>query len=177
MSIENTRAHVIASIWQAMAQSDVDLAAVPKEQQTRLVEAIADSLLVTVDNLLEAARPDSPPAEQALEGDEKIVWTGRPFLSLTESYTVTSERVKVRKGLLGKDIENFELIRVQDLDFSQKLSERMLGIGDLVIRGSDVSHAELTLRNIRDPEQVYELVRRAWLEARKRYGLTFQEEM
>jgi hypothetical protein len=174
MSIENTRAHVIASIWQAMAQSGVDLAAVPKEQQTALVESIADNLLVTVDNLLEVAQPAPLPD---LEGDEKVLWTGRPFLSLTESYTVTSERVKVKKGLLGKDIENFELIRVQDLDFAQNISERMLGIGDLVIRGSDASHPELTLRNIRDPEKVYELVRRAWLEARKRYGLTFQEEM
>jgi len=31
--------------------------------------------------------------------------------------------------------------------------------------------------NIRDPNEVYELVRKAWLAARKKYGLSFREEM
>jgi hypothetical protein len=177
MSIENKRALIIGNIWQAIAQSKVDLTAVPKEQQTELVDAVADNLLITLDSLLQEAAPMAESTEEVLEGDEQIVWTGRPFLSLTETYTVTTERIKVRKGLLGKDIENFELIRLQDIDFSQTISERVLGLGDLVIRGHDASHAKLLLRNVRDPEKVYEQVRRAWLDARKRYGLTFQEEM
>lgn len=176
MSVENKRALIIGNVWQAIAQSNVDLTAVPKEQQTVLVEAIADNLLITVDSLLQEAVPTEAP-ELGLEGDEWVIWDGRPFLSLTETYTITSERIKVRKGLLGKDIENFELIRIQDIDFSQTISERVLGLGDVVIRGHDTSHAELQLRNVRDPEKVYEILRKAWLEARKRYGLQFREEM
>jgi hypothetical protein len=178
MSIENTRAHVISSIWKAIAQSGVDLSSLPKEEQTNLVNAIADNLLVTVDGLFEEATQSVRKQDhERLEGDERAIWTGRPFLSLTERYTITSERIKITKGLFGRDIENFELIRIQDLDISQKLSERLFGLGDLIIRGHDASHAELVLRNIRDPERIYELLRRAWLDARKQYGLTFQEEM
>ena len=176
MSIEKKRALIVGNIWQAIAQSSVDLTSVPKEQQTELVDAIADNLLITLDSLLQEAAPDDAP-ELGLEGDEQVIWTGRPFLSLTETYTITSERIKVRKGMLGKDIENFELIRIQDIDFSQTISERVLGLGDLVIRGHDASQAELQLRNVRDPEKVYEILRKAWLEARKRYGLQFREEM
>jgi hypothetical protein len=33
------------------------------------------------------------------------------------------------------------------------------------------------LRNVRDPEQVYEILRRAWLDSRKRHGLEFREFM
>jgi hypothetical protein len=178
MSIENTRAHVISSIWKAIAQSGVDLSSLSEKEQTDLVNAIADNLLVTVDSLFEEATQFTGESDhESLEEDERAIWTGRPFLSLTERYTITSERIRVSKGIIGREIENFELIRIQDLDISQKLSERLFGLGDLIIRGHDASHAELVLRNIRDPEKIYELLRRAWLDARKKYGLTFQEEM
>lgn len=178
MSIEKTRANVVASVWQAIAQSDVDLSALSKEQQTALVEAVADNLLQTVDKLLEEASPaPAAQSEVELEGDEKLIWQGRPFLSLVESYTITNERIKISRGLLGREIENVELIRVQDLDYSQKATERMIGVGDIQVRGHDASKPMIVLRNVRDPEKIYEVLRRAWLDARKRYGLTFQEEM
>ena len=98
-------------------------------------------------------------------------------LALVESYVVTTERIKVVKGLLSRDVENFELIRIQDIDLSQGMGERMLGIGDITIRGQDASKPTLVLRNIPKPEELYETLRRAWLEARKRYGLQFREYM
>jgi len=33
------------------------------------------------------------------------------------------------------------------------------------------------MRNIKDPQEVYETLRKAWLAARKSYGLMFREEM
>ena len=108
---------------------------------------------------------------------EQVLWKGRPFLSLVESYTITSERLKINTGLASKHVENFELIRVQDIDFKQGMGERLLGIGDVNIRGHDPSNPEITLRNVHKPEEVYETIRRAWLEARKRHGLKFNEFM
>jgi hypothetical protein len=35
----------------------------------------------------------------------------------------------------------------------------------------------VTLRNVHQPEEVRELIRRAWLDARKRYGVSFREQM
>jgi hypothetical protein len=69
------------------------------------------------------------------------------------------------------------LIRIQDIDLKQGVGERMLGIGDITIRGHDASEAIVTLRNIPKPEEVYEILRKAWLEARKRHGLQFREYM
>ncbi len=111
------------------------------------------------------------------EGDEKVIWEGSPFLSLVEFYTLTNERIKVVKGLIGKDIENFELIRVQDIDISQNFSERIMGIGDITITGADSSNPKMVLRNIQQSQEVYELLRKSWLAARKKYGLIFREEM
>jgi hypothetical protein len=177
MAIEHTRAEIIASIWQAIAQSGVDLSSVPQDQQEKLIAAIANSVLLTVNNLLDEA-PEQPPADEMISDmDEQVLWRGRPFLSLAESYLLTNERIKITKGVLGRDVENFELIRVQDIDFSQGLSERLLGIGDITIRGHDASKPQIVLRNVTKPEEVYETIRKAWLAARKRHGLLFREEM
>lgn len=176
MSIEQIRTRVVGSIWQAIAQSKTDLTALPRDQQDQLVNTIADNVMITMNEILDdAAQP--PSVEPALEDEEKVLWEGRPFLSLIEFYIVTDERIKIRKGLLGRDFENFELIRVQDIDYSQGLTERMLGIGDIQIRGHDASDPEIMLRNIPKPEEVYEILRKGWLAARKRHGLQFREYM
>jgi hypothetical protein len=150
------------------------------------VSSIADKMLLTMDGILdeiEAAEPEpqapaeEPPAEQSDEYGEDVLWKGRPLLSIVEHYILTSERLKITRGFISRDVEYFELIRVQDIDFKQGISERILGIGDITVRGQDASQPAVVLRNVANPEEVYELMRRAWLETRKRHGLQFREFM
>ncbi|HJW90084.1 MAG TPA: PH domain-containing protein [Anaerolineales bacterium] len=179
MAIEQVRAQIIASVWQAVAQSGVDLSPIPQEQQEKLVGKIADSLMVTMDGMLDEVTPTQPPVEMETaqpEGEHEL-WRGRPFMSLVENYIITSERLKITRGFLSRDIENYELIRIQDIDLSQGITERMMGIGDIRIVGQDPSHGEIILRNVPKPEEVYEIMRQAWLAARKRHGLQFREYM
>lgn len=177
MAIEQARAQVIASIWQAIAQSKVDLAQIPQEQQEMLVGKIADNVLLTINSILEDAPEPQVVEELAAEPGEQVLWKGRPFLSLVETYVITTERIKTIRGMLSRGIENYELIRIQDIDLSQGISERVMGIGDITIRGHDASDPQIVLRNVSKPEEVYEILRNAWLEARKRYGLQFREYM
>jgi hypothetical protein len=176
MSIEQTRAKVVASIWQAIAQSEVDLSSIPQTEQDKLVNKVTDTLLITLNDML-----DEIPANMSVESEddenEKTLWKGRPFLSLVETYVLTTDRLKIVKGLLSRDIENYELIRIQDIDISQGVSERIFGVGDITLRGQDASSPTVVLRNISNPEEVYETIRKAWLEARKRHGLQFREYM
>src|SRR5512139_1161727 len=165
MSIEQLRAQVIGSIWQAIAQSGVDLSSIPQDQQEKVVSKIADGVMVTMDGILGEDMPMTVTENEVDELGEDVLWKGRPFLSLVENYTITSDRIKVVHGLLGKDIENFELIRIQDLDMNRGITERMLNLGDIIILGQDPSQGRLVLRNIADPEAVYELLRKAWLSA------------
>jgi hypothetical protein len=178
MSIDQIRTKVIAQVWQAVAQSDVDLKAVPHEQQEKLVTKIADSMLLLFDSIInEEVQSSAPEITSEDPSDEKILWQGRPFLSLVESYVITSERIKLITGMVSRHVENFELIRIQDIDFKQNVGERVFGLGDITITGHDPSDPIIVLRNVAKPEEVYELVRRAWLDARKRYGLQFREYM
>ncbi len=176
MSIEQSRAKVVASIWQAIAQSEVNLSSIPQTEQDKLVNKIADTLLITLNDILDDI-PSALPVEADDEEDEKTLWNGRPFLSLVETYVLTTDRIKIVKGLLSRDIENYELIRIQDIDISQAVSERILGLGDITLRGQDASKPTIVLRNVSKPEEVYEIIRKAWLEARKRHGLQFREYM
>ena len=176
MSIKQTRAQVIANVWQAIAQSGVDLSVLPHDQQEKLVAKIADNVMIGMDTIMEEQEPYSAGEVETADG-EQVLWTGRPFLSMVESYAITTERLKIIKGMLSRNLENYELIRIQDIDLSQGVDERIFNIGDLTIRGHDPSDPTVVLRNVSKPDEVYEILRRAWLAARKRHGLQFREYM
>ena len=176
MTLEQQRARMKSAVWKAISQSGVDVSVLPSEQQAKIVDAVADEGLVVMNEILDEVYKKEA-GKPATEGEETILWEGRPFLSLVENYVITSERIKISRGLLGKDYENFELIRIQDIDVSKAVTERLFGLGDIHIRGADPSTPAITLRNINNPNEVYELLRKAWLAARKRYGLIFREEM
>jgi hypothetical protein len=179
LSFDQYRSQVSSSVWKGLAQSGVDLSQFPAEKQAILVDSIADQVLLTVNDMMDDL-PGTAGARAAipdLKDEETVLWKGRPFLSMVESYIVTSERIKISTGLLGKDFENYELIRIQDMDVTQNLTERVIKIGDIRITGADPSNPQIVLRNVSDPKGVYEILRKAWLAARRKYGLLFREEM
>jgi hypothetical protein len=172
-----------AAIWQAVAQSGVDLSGLPQAEQDKLVSAITDGMLQEVDDILSevSGTPTSTVIGEADEAgdddEERTLWEGRPFLSLRVHYQITTERVKVVEGLLGKERYDVELVRIQDVDHKQNLTERTLNIGDIFIRSHDPGKPELTLHNVSNPAEVHEILRRALLKARKKYNLSYREEM
>lgn len=179
MSIEQSRAKLTGRIWQAIRQSGVSLDALPREQQERLVDAITAEMLITLDELLDTLdEPAGLPATALAGGDEEqVLWEGRPFLSLFLHYTVTNQRIRIRRGLLSRDTDDIELVRLQDVDLTQKLTERMVNIGDITLHSADKSAPTVVLQNVHDPERVHEIIRRAMLEARRRYGVRLRDEV
>jgi hypothetical protein len=181
MTIKEAQARIKARVWQTVAQADLDLSALDKSTLETFVELVTESALLEIDNELDASKLAEPKSEALTEEDdefgETVLWRGRPLLSLVFDYTITSERIKITSGLLGKAHENVELIRVQDVDHSQTFGERILKIGDITIHSHDPSHPEIVLRNVQDPSSVYEILRRAVLDARKRHNFSYREEM
>jgi len=167
-------------IWQAIASSGVNVSSIAKADLEKLVDTIAQEVLEEIDGLQQSALP---PQLQSISqsgdatGDEKVLWEGRPFLSLVEYYIVTTERIRVISGLLGREHENIELVRLKDVDWKQGVGERVFGIGDIVLNSVDATMPRAVLRNVKHPEEVQEIVRRAMLEARKKYHIIFQQEM
>jgi hypothetical protein len=180
MSLSEMQTTVKASIWQAIARSGVNLSALSQDEINRLVAAISETVLKDMDEFMnqasgETLAPSAPVVEDA--GVEAVLWQGRPFLSIGVHYIITNQRVRVIEGVLGKSRNDVELVRIQDMDYTQGLTERALGIGDITIRSQDRSHPVLVLNNVRNPGEVHEILRQAVLKARKEHGLTFREEM
>ena len=180
-SIDQAHASINARIWQGIAQSGIDTSTIPREKMETLVGAIADSILVGIDEMIGELEPeralsaDDPPAEE--EGEERILWEGRPFLSLTDRYQITTDRIRITSGLLAKERNDIELFRVHDINHTQHLGERMINIGDVTLTFDEDDEEDLVLRNISDPETVHELLRAAVLDARRRQRVRFTEPL
>src|SRR6202451_1789324 len=133
-------------------------------------------------------------------------WTNYPILIIAlipglwllgrvvrwRSYVValTSTRILVRQGILGRDTVQLRLQRITEVNIRQELIERMLGTGSLIIdvQGEDDS---LTLEYMRQPAvgprginpQINEIVgggRREFIphdmRPRDRYGAPYADE-
>ncbi len=179
-NIEQFKTKARERIWKSIAQSGQNIGALPQEELDALVNAILDGVMVLIDESLEdaglPARSDAT-AAGVLSSDERSLWEGRPFLSLLTQYQITTERVRIIHGMLGKDRDDIELVRIQDIDFEQSMTERMLGVGDIIIKSSDPSLPETRLNNVKQPNEVHEILRRAMLNARKRFRYSVHEEM
>lgn len=180
MSIQEAQARIKVRVWQAIAQNNLNVSGLDKPTLESLVDLVTEAALLEFDDELEAVlRQDKTvtavPSDDT--DDEKVLWEGRPLLSISTHYTITSERVKVRHGLLGKTYDYVELIRVQDFKHSQTFSERMVKVGDVLIYSQDPSHPMLALNNVQNPEQVYEILREAVQSARKRHNFSYRQEL
>jgi hypothetical protein len=187
MSLNEIHARIKSRVWKEIAHSTIDLSSLEKETVETLVEVVTEAALLEMDDVMSQslaegkADPETAAGmpDQSIFEDQKedVLWEGRPFLSLVFQYTITDERIRITEGLLGKARDNIELVRIQDMSYSQTFSERLLNLGDITIRSHDPSRPTIVLRNITDPESVYEILRRAVLNARKKHGFTYREEM
>jgi uncharacterized membrane protein YdbT with pleckstrin-like domain len=73
-------------------------------------------------------------------------------------YTLTSQRLKIEKGILTKKVDDVELYRVRDSRSDQSLIGRLLGIGNVVVATGDVT-GTLNIDNVTDPRGKREQIR------------------
>lgn len=128
---------------------------------------------------------------------EELVWTGSPsqivnlpvfvlcalfcwlvvpvFIALWKwlvvrniRYELTTERMKLREGVLNKLLNEVELYRVRDYRAEQPFHLRIFSLGNVIIGTTDGSHPQVVLRAVHDVEHVLELVRRCVEDCRAR---------
>ena len=180
MRIKEAEAHIKSRIWKSIAQSGLDLSALPEETVEQLVNVVSEAALIEMDYGLGREDEESglkETVEPPVEADEKVLWEGRPFLSLTKHYRITDERIRITEGLLGKHRIDIELVKIQDITQSQRLSERMLNLGDITVKSHDPTNPKIVLENISNVQDVHEVLRRAMLDARDKVNFSYREQM
>ena len=74
-------------------------------------------------------------------------------------YEVTDQRIKLKTGILNKEIDECELYRVRDYKVVKPFFQRIFGLGRIELVTSDRSNLNINLNGIKDPENLYNLIR------------------
>jgi len=88
--------------------------------------------------------------------------------SLSTKFTVTTQRVRVERGILSKVQDNLELFRVDHFDLMKPLGMRMLGQCMVHLHSSDQGMASVYLYGIPDLEALADKLRECSLRERTR---------
>jgi hypothetical protein len=127
--------------------------------------------------------PAENPADSA-HGTEETLWQGTPshwanlwtyaagiliitlpwvlwsWLSLRATkMTLTSQRLRIRTGVLSTHLDELELYRVRDSSLAQSFWQRLVGVGDVVLDTTDASTPRVVLRHLKDAPNVREILR------------------
>lgn len=81
---------------------------------------------------------------------------GLPF-TFTK-YTVTEDQIIINTGFLNQEENNCYLYKVQDTVLSSSLLQRMVGIGTVICKTSDVTHPQLVMKNIRNAREIKDFI-------------------
>jgi hypothetical protein len=202
MQRDEVRKIVTEQFYNSLTASGVQITAIPSGQLHAFVEAMADGLFAALAAVEQegdlpiaaaapvaaaaappvASRPPTPDEPGMIDpggdnAEEVRLWTGRPYLSIGIRYELTSQRLRIYRGVLGNRIEEIELIRVKDSKVKQHMGERMLNIGDVTIISADPMTPEIVLQNVHDPVDVREIFRKAVLDEKARRGLYYREDI
>lgn len=90
-------------------------------------------------------------------------------------YEVTSERIRVRHGILTKRTDELELYRVNDTSLIEPLSLRMLGLGTIEVRTMDTSNPTLFLHAVHGARNLREELRKYVEQCRDKKGVRVTE--
>ncbi len=92
--------------------------------------------------------------------------------SIAMTYEITTQRVKIERGILSKDKDNIELFRIDHFELQKPLGMRMLGQCILHLRSSDTNFPSVSLKGIPNLETLADTLREYSLRERTRRKVT-----
>jgi len=100
-------------------------------------------------------------------------WTIQRYVGwVSTNFVVTNQRVIFREGILTKTGIEIPLDRVNTVHFSQRLIERLLGAGDLMIESAGTD-GQQRFTDVRDPSRVQRLIHEQ-MELREQHRLGYR---
>ena len=92
----------------------------------------------------------------------EMIWQDRKrFLGMPitfTKYSMSEDRLFVKRGLLNLNQEEILLYRVRDISLKRSLGQRIFGVGSVIVFSSDQTTPSLELRNIKNSEDVKEML-------------------
>ena len=79
------------------------------------------------------------------------------------SWSLTSDRLIARSGFLASRRREMELADVRSIEVTRSVTQRLLGLGNVMIASAASAEFLIRMSNIPDPERVAEILRQARL--------------
>ncbi len=92
--------------------------------------------------------------------------------SLDTSYEITTQRIRIERGVLSKTKDSIELFRIDHFDLHKPLGMRLAGHCLLHLRSSDASFATVIIYGIPELEKLADQLRECSLRERARRRVT-----
>ena len=90
-----------------------------------------------------------------------VVWIVWVWLrTRSESFTLTTERLRLKKGVLNQVFDEVELYRVKDVTLTRSAVQRMFGLGTVTMQTSDQGQETICIDSVRSSEELREQLRK-----------------
>ena len=90
-------------------------------------------------------------------------------------YEVTAERIEWGRGIFDRRVDNLDMFRVIDLKLRRTVFDCIVGIGTVGLVTTDKTDPEFVFEKIRDSRRLYDIIKKASLEADKRSSVVHVE--
>jgi len=80
---------------------------------------------------------------------------------IATTYTITSRRLTIHLGILSRELHETRLERVQNVNSTQSMLQRLLGIGTVDFDTAAGAEFDFRFRGVEDPHQIVRTVDRA----------------
>jgi uncharacterized membrane protein YdbT with pleckstrin-like domain len=77
------------------------------------------------------------------------------------TYTITNRRLNIKRGIIAKEVQETRLERVQNVNYSQSVYQRLMQIGDVDFDTAATDDYNFVFAGVADPGQVVEAVDKA----------------
>lgn len=90
-------------------------------------------------------------------------------------YHITADRIEWSRGIFERRIDNIDMFRVIDLRLQRSVFDCIVGIGIVVLITNDKTDPEFEFEKIRRPKKLYDIIKRASLDADAKRGVIHLE--
>ena len=90
-------------------------------------------------------------------------------------YEVSPDRIEWGRGILDRHVDNIDMFRVIDLKMRRNLLDCIVGIGSVGLITTDKSDPEFEFEKVHRPRELYDIIKKASLEADRTTGVVHLE--
>ena len=90
-------------------------------------------------------------------------------------YEVSPDRIEWGRGILDRQVDNIDMFRVIDLKMRRNILDCIVGIGSVGLTTTDKSDPTFEFEKVRRPRELYDIIKKASLEADRTTGVVHLE--